>query len=60
MKATTAIAVGFMNGSLSLVGVLRLTVDFLGRPLTRNELNNIVRAYNNRQNRPESYEFKLR
>ena len=60
MKATTAIAIGFMNGDLSLTGVIKLTTDFLGRRLTLNEFNNIARAYNRRQQRPEGYEFRLR
>lgn len=45
MNMTTAIAIGFMNGKNSLIDVLQSTVDFLNRKLTRNELNQIVRAY---------------
>lgn len=48
MKAVTAIAIGFMNGDKDIVQVLTLTVSFIGRKLTRSELNNIVRAYKNK------------
>jgi hypothetical protein len=51
MKAITAISIGFMNGSLSLVDVFECTVKFLGRKLTMNEAKNIRKAYNEKQKR---------
>lgn len=46
MKMVTAIAIGFMADGRSFRDVVQLTVDFLERKVSKQELRAIHRAYN--------------